>query len=348
LPVFAIFNDEPNDLPPKLIRLGGAVIAANLLAWAWAVTIFHGYPLLIATAFIAYGFGLRHAVDADHIAAIDNVIRKLMQGGKRPISAGFFFSLGHSTLVFAASLLIASTVGGLQRRFPGLLEVGGIVGTLVSALFLFAIATINMFVLTDVFRLYRRMRRGGLYADEELNNLLARRGLLGRLLRHSVRLMSQSWHMYPLGFLFGLGFDTATEIGLLGISAAEASKGLSIWAILVFPTLFAAGMSLIDTGDGVLMVGTYGWAFVNPIRKLWYNLTITSISVIVAILVGTIEALGLVKEKLGLIVGVSSTTDIATDHFAVLGYLIVGSFAASWLVSFAIYRAMGYHKIDPI
>jgi nickel/cobalt transporter (NiCoT) family protein len=305
------------------------LIAANLLAWAWALAAFHGYPLLLATALIAYGLGLRHAVDADHIAAIDNVTRKLMQEGKRPVTVGFFFSLGHSTVVIAAAMLIAVTASTLQRSFPGLIEAGGLVGTLVSVIFLFAIAMINFIVLVGVFRVFRKAKRGDSYVEEDLNVFLAQRGLLNRLFRTLFRLISRSWHMYPLGFLFGLGFDTATEIGLLGISAAEASKGLSIWSILVFPLLFTAGMSLVDTSDGVLMVGAYGWAFVNPLRKLYYNLTITGISVIVALVVGAIEALGLVAEKLGLIGGIWSSIGLRP---AISPRLATSSSGSSWRV----------------
>jgi high-affinity nickel-transport protein len=200
-------------------------------------------------------------------------------------------------------------------------------------------------VLLGVFRVFRRASRGGDFAQEELNSVLAQRGLLSRLFRILFRLISRSWHMYPLGFLFALGFDTATEIGLLGISAAETSKGLSFWSILVFPALFTAGMSLVDTSDGVLMVGAYGWAFTNPLRKLWYNLTITGISVVAAVVVGSIEALGLVAEKFDPTGGLWGAIDFAAGNFTALGYLIVGLFVVSWLASLAIYRVMGYHKI---
>ena len=210
-----------------------------------------------------------------------------------------------------------------------------------SVFFLFGIAIINFFVLMGVYRLFQRVRRGKTYTDEELNVFLSSRGLFGRLLRGVFRLISRSWHMYPLGFLFGLGFDTATEIGVLGISAAEASKGLSVWSILVFPALFTAGMSLVDSSDGVLMVGAYGWAFMNPVRKLSYNLVITGFSVVVAVLVGAIEALGLIGDKFGL-EGLWVTADPAGALFGTLGYLVVAMFVATWLVSFVIYRAMGY------
>jgi nickel/cobalt transporter (NiCoT) family protein len=246
--------------------------------------------------------------------------------------------------VFAASLVIALSASSLQR-FPGLIEVGGVVGTLVSVFFLSGIAIINFFVLVGVYRIFQRIRRGNCYTEEELNVFLAPRGLFGRLLRGVLRLISHSWHMYPLGFLFGLGFDTATEIGLLGISAAEASKGLSVWSILVFPALFTAGMSLVDSSDGVLMVGAYGWAFTNPVRKLYYNLVITGFSVAVAVLVGARETLGLVGDKSGPEGGSFVMADAIGARSEALGYLVVAVFVAAWLVSFVIYRAMGYHKI---
>src|SRR6516225_12506504 len=219
-PPTAVFDDTDNHVHTKVIWLYIVLTAANLLAWGWAFAAFHAYPLLLATAAIAYGFGLRHAVDADHIAAIDNVTRKLMQEGQRPIAVGFFFSLGHSTVVIAVAILVALTASSLQQSFPELVEAGSLVGTLVSVMFLFTIAVINLVVLVGIFRLFQRARRGETFADDELNVFLARRGGLSRLFQAFFRLISRSWHMYPLGFLFGLGFDTATDIGLLAISAA--------------------------------------------------------------------------------------------------------------------------------
>jgi nickel/cobalt transporter (NiCoT) family protein len=212
-------------------------------------------------------------------------------------------------------------------------------------LFLFAIAMINVVVLAGVYRVFQQVKRGENYAEDETNVLLARRGWLGRLFRAVFRLISHSWQMYPLGFLFGLGFDTATEVGLLAISAAEASNGLSIWSILVFPALFTAGMSLVDTSDGILMVRAYGWAFVNPVRKLYYNLTITGLSAIAAVVVGAIEALALVREQLGLTGGIWHSIDVAAGNFTALGCIVVGTFAASWLASLVIYRMMGYRRV---
>jgi high-affinity nickel-transport protein len=328
-----------------MIALYATLAVANLAAWAWAFAAFHGNTVLLGTALLAYGFGLRHAVDADHIAAIDNVTRKLMQEGQRPIGVGFFFALGHSTVVIIAAAAIAVTASTLQSRFPALLAVGGVIGTTVSAGFLFIIAMINLVVLIGVYRLFQRVKRGGTYAEDELNVFLAQRGFFGRVFRRLFRLIERSWQMYPLGFLFGLGFDTATEIALLGISASEAAKGLSVWSILVFPALFTAGMSLVDTTDGVLMLGAYGWAFMNPVRKLYYNLTITGVSVVVALAIGGIEALGLVADQFGLTGGVWDGVNAVNDNFGALGYVIIAIFVASWLISFVIYRVMDYDKL---
>lgn len=220
------------------------------------------------------------------------------------------------------------------------------VGTLVSAFFLFAIAIVNLIVLRSIYRAFVRVRRGEPYVEEDFNMLLAGRGLLSRMFRPMFRLISRSWHMYPLGVLFGLGFDTATEIGLLGISAAEAAKGLSFWSILVFPILFAAGMSLIDTTDNILMLGAYGWAFVKPIRKLYYNITITSVSVVVALVVGGIEALGLLGEHFHFEGWFWGTVAKLNDNFGTLGYFIVGLFALSWIVSIAFYKIRRFDDLE--
>ena len=341
-----LFNDRDADLRGKLAGLYGVLIAANVLAWIWALVAFHDYPVLVGTAFLAYAFGLRHAVDADHIAAIDNVTRKLMQEGKRPIGTGFFFSLGHSTVVVLGSVVIALTTSALQDRFETFRLVGGAIGTLVSIIFLFLVAAANFVILVSVYRTFAHVRRGGVFVEEDLNYLLARRGVLGRLFRPMFRLISRSWHMYPLGLLFGLGFDTATEIGVLGISAVEASKGLPIWSIMVFPALFTAGMSLIDTTDGVLMLGAYGWAFNKPIRKLYYNLTITFVSVLVAVLIGGIEGLGMLADHLNLDGPFWAFIGALNDHFGSLGYLIIAIFVASWLISIAVYRFAELDRIE--
>ena len=341
-----LFNDAAGDLRGKIIGIYGILLAFNAVAWFWAIIAFRHYPLLLGTAFLAYSFGLRHAVDADHIAAIDNVTRKLMQEGKRPVSIGFLFSLGHSTIVVIGSAAIAATALLLQHRIEAFRTIGGVIGTLVSAFFLFGIAAANLLVLRSIYAVFVRVRSGGSYVEEDLDLLLADRGFLSRIFRPVFAMIRRSWHMYPLGVLFGLGFDTATEIGLLGISAAEASKGLSLWSIMVFPVLFAAGMSLVDTTDNVLMLGAYGWAFVKPIRKLYYNLTITFVSVLVAVAVGGIEALGLLAGELRLNGIFWDAVRAINQDFGTLGYLIIALFVASWIVSIALYKWRRYEEVE--
>jgi high-affinity nickel-transport protein len=345
-----LFSDEAVGLRARVIGIYVLLVGANIVAWLWALSAFRNYPILLGTAMLAYTFGLRHAVDADHIAAIDNVTRKLMQEGKRPVAVGFFFSLGHSTIVVLLSVAIAITATALQSKFDTFTSVGAVVGTLVSAFFLFAIAVANVLVLMSIYRTFQIVKNGGKFAEEDLDLMLSRRGFMGRILRRFFRLIERSWHMYPLGVLFGLGFDTATEVGLLGISATQAAQGLSIWSILVVPALFTAGMAFMDTTDGVLMLGAYGWAFVKPIRKLYYNLTITAVSVIVAVVVGGLEALNLIGDQLGLTDGGGFWGAIGAinENFGVLGYIIVGIFVLSWLVSFAVYRAKRYDEIEVV
>ncbi len=330
----------------RIIGIYGLLAAFNLGAWAWAFAAFHGQPLLISTGLLAYGFGLRHAVDADHIAAIDNVTRKLMQEGRRPVAVGLFFALGHSTVVLLVVALVAATATALQGQFEAMKGIGGLIGTGVSAAFLLLVAAMNLAILRGVWRTFRQVQAGGGYAEEDLNLLLSGRGLLARLFRPLFRLVSASWHMFPVGFLFGLGFDTATEISLLGISATQAASGLPVWSILVFPALFAAGMALVDTTDGLLMLGAYDWAFVRPVRKLWYNLTITLVSVVVAVLIGGIEALGLIGGGLGLEGPFWEFIGGLNDNFGTLGFAIIGVFVASWALSAVIYKAKGYDRLD--
>jgi nickel/cobalt transporter (NiCoT) family protein len=222
----SLFSDEGTNLRPKLIGIYVLLVAANVAAWLWALTALHNYPVLLGTSTLAYTFGLRHAFDADHIAAIDNVTRKLMQEGKRPVAVGFFFSFGHSTIVVLLSAAIAITATALQSKFDNFTRIGGIVGTLVSALFLFAIAIANILILRSIYRTFQMVKNGGKFVEEDLDLMLSKRGFMGRILRRFFHLIERSWHMYPLGVLFGLGFDTATEVGLLGISATQASKGM--------------------------------------------------------------------------------------------------------------------------
>jgi len=341
-----LFNDAPDNLRGKVLGIYGILLAFNVGAWIWAAIALHHYPVLLGTALLAYSFGLRHAVDADHIAAIDNVTRKLMQQGKRPVAVGFMFSLGHSTIVVLGAALIAGAALGLQHHLDGVRNIGGVVGTLVSAFFLFAIAIVNLIILRSIFRAFIKVRRGEPYVEEDFDYLLGNRGFLARIFRPLFGMINSSWHMYPLGFLFGLGFDTATEIGVLGIAAAQASKGLPIWSIMVFPALFTAGMSLVDTTDGVLMLGAYGWAFTKPIRKLYYNLTITFVSVLVAVLIGGIEALGLLADRLNLDGAFWLYIGRLNENFGSLGYLIIAIFVVSWLVSIAVYRLARFDRIE--
>jgi high-affinity nickel-transport protein len=313
------------------------LIAGNLAAWIWAFVAFAHQPVLIGTAVLAYSLGLRHAIDADHIAAIDNVTRKLMQEGKRPVAVGFFFALGHSTVVVVASLAVALTANALSAELVAYREIGGIVGTSASALFLFIIAIANLIVLRGVYRAFRVAERGEAMTEEEIDALLHQRGWLARLFRF----VSESWHLYPIGLLFALGFETASEISLFGLSA-QASNSVSHWSILIFPALFAAGMTLVDTTDGVLMLGAYGWAYRNPLRKLFYNLTITSVSVLVALVVGGIETLGLIGSQLQLHGAFWDMISDLNDNFGALGYGIVALFVVSWGISFLIYRLKRY------
>jgi high-affinity nickel-transport protein len=331
-------NDDAGNTRNKVLGIYGVLLVFNGAAWLWAILALRHYPVLLGTAFLAYSFGLRHAVDADHIAAIDNVTRKLMQEGKRPVAVGFLFSLGHSTVVLLGSVAIAWSALALQHRLDAVREIGGLVGTLLSTFFLFGLAAMNLVILRSIWRTFVRVRAGEPYVEEDLDLLLGNRGLLARIFRPMFHLITRSWHMYPLGFLFGLGFDTATEIGVLGISAAEASKGLPMGSILIFPTLFAAGMSLIDTTDNILMLGAYGWAFVKPIRKLYYNLTITSVSVVVALAVGGIEALGLLVGRFHWKGIFWDAVVRLNESFGTLGYFIVGLFVVSWIASVAFYK----------
>ena len=326
------------DIRGRLITLYAVLVGANLAAWLWALLALRAHPVLLGTAALAYGFGLRHAVDADHIAAIDNVTRKLMQEGQRPVAVGFFFSLGHSTVVILASVAIAATAVRFKVQFEAVRTVGGVLGTLVSAAFLFAIALMNLAVLRSVWARLRRLRAGEHPSEEDLDHLLSGGGLLARLCRPIFAMIGRSWHMYPLGLLFGLGFDTATEVGLLGLSAAQATSGLPVWSILVFPALFTAGMSLVDTTDGVLMLGTYGWAFVKPVRKLYYNMTITAVSILVALIVGGIETLGLIADQFTLRGRFWNSIGSLNDHFGSVGAAIIGVFIVSWIFSVLVYR----------
>ncbi len=305
----------------------------NIAAWIAAFAVSGAYSHYLPLAWLAYGFGLRHAVDADHICAIDNTTRKLMQDGKRPIGVGFFFSLGHSTVVLLLCALTAVAAGYARTHIPGWQEFGGKIGTGVSTAFLFIIGTINLVVFVSLFKAARSRHLEDEHHEQKIDEILQQQGLLGRIFRPILRTISHSWQMYFVGFLFGLGFDTATEVGMLSLAAQQSATGLSFASLMLLPALFTLGMCLIDALNGVLMLGAYGWAFINPRRKLVYNFAIVIISVVVAFAVATKQLCELngvdlmsFKGRLGGIVN--------ND----LGFVIVGVFLLGWLLSAAVYR----------
>ncbi|WP_449556923.1 HoxN/HupN/NixA family nickel/cobalt transporter [Huaxiibacter chinensis] len=328
---------------PRAAFLLLALVIANVLAWGLAWQTFSGNSALMAASLLAWCYGLRHAVDADHIAAIDSVTRKMMQQGKRPYGVGAWFSLGHSTIVVLATVAIAAAASAFQQKLSWFHDTGSLIGTAVSATFLLAMALVNALILQSVWRSFQRLKKGQSGIIE--HDRAAQGGVMSWLFGNTFRLVNKSGQMYLVGFLFGLGFDTATEIGVLGISAASASNGMSVWAILIFPALFASGMALIDTLDNVLMVGAYGWAFDKPQRKLYYNMTITGTSVVVALLIGGLEAMGLLMDKFDLHGGIWNVVAAVNDRLGNAGYGVVGVFVVCWLISVANYRWRGYDTL---
>ncbi len=325
----------------RLAGLAGGVGLLHVAGWGLLLAYGLGHPALLALGGLAYTFGLRHAFDADHISAIDNTTRKLLQDGRRPVAVGFFFSLGHSTVV----LLIAGAIGltvkwlidGVVHDGGMLRSIGGTVGTLVSGGFLIAIGVMNLVILIDIVRMYRRMRSGR-HDRDEVEHELATGGFMTRFFGRVFRVVEHSWQMYPVGFLFGLGFDTASEVALLAISAGAAAKGIPFLAVISLPLIFAAGMSLMDSADGAFMAKAYSWAFTSPMRKIFYNLTMTSLSVAVALFVGGVEVAQVLIHTLDLRGGAFG----AITRFDVLGhagYFIVAAFVMAWAVAFIFYKA---------
>ncbi len=324
----------------KIVSVLTLLVGANLLLWSLVWSLSGRFLFLAATGWLAYGFGLRHAVDADHISAIDNTTRKLMQEGKRPVGVGFFFSLGHSTIVISLCAALALSTAYVQKHMPQWQGVGGVVGTLVSGLFLYIIGIINLVVLWNLFKTFRDISRGRVVEDQHMGDMLDQRGLLGRLFKPLLKMVRHSWQMYFVGFLFGLGFDTASEVGILALSARSGQTGVPFWVIMLLPLLFMAGMCLIDALDGILMLGAYGWAFIKPIRKAYYNLIITTLSVLVAFVVGTYELLQIFEAQFALKGRLWSFLDrLPFDN---LGYIIVGTFLVGWGVSVLIYKIKKY------
>ncbi|HZT86215.1 MAG TPA: HoxN/HupN/NixA family nickel/cobalt transporter [Gaiellaceae bacterium] len=326
-------------------RLGGfsaAVVLLHALGFGLFLWYLPRNPALTGLATLAYTFGLRHAFDADHIAAIDNTTRKLLQDGKRPLGTGFFFSLGHSTIVFALTAGLAVAAEAVHSRIPTLQAYGSTIGASVSGTFLILIGALNLVVLLDVVGVFRRMKRGH-YDEQDLERALLNQGFLARfLLKRVGSRIDASWKMYPLGVLFGLGFDTATEIGLLALAAGVATHHVPFLAVISLPLIFAAGMSLMDTADGAFMSHAYGWAFSSPVRKIYYNISVTSLSVAVAWLVGAIELLQVLAAKLSLQGGFWALLE--SLDLGRLGYLVVALFAATWLCSITLWKTRGYER----
>ena len=335
--------------PKEWLRVGGmavTIIGLNVLGWGMLVAATSGHYHInktelfgIGTGVLAYTLGMRHAFDADHIAAIDNTTRKLIQDGKRPLSVGYFFSLGHSTIVFTLAVLlnlgIRALNGAVQNDGSGLHKWTGIIGTTVSGTFLYLIGLLNLIVLLSIIKVSREMREGK-YDDRELERQLDSRGLMNRFFGGYAKRIDTPWKMYPVGLLFGLGFDTATEVALLVLAGSAVVGGLPFYAVVSLPILFAAGMCLFDTLDGCFMNFAYDWAFAKPIRKIYYNLTITGLSVFVALFIGTIEILGLIAQEANLsgpVLGFLQNFNINRA-----GFIIVGIFVVTWIVALAIWH----------
>ena len=332
----------------RTVALMAAVIVGLTVAGFFiliALVVPHGYSLGSSGAFglgvgvTAYTLGLRHAFDVDHIGAIDNTTRKLMNDGQRPLSVGFFFSLGHSTIVFALGALVTIGVRGLSGAVENdgsfLHKATGLIGPLVSGSFLFIIGILNLIILISIFRIFRRMR-GGHFDERELEEQLESRGVMNRFYGRATKAVTKPWQMYPLGCLFGLGFDTATEVALLVLAGGAAASGLPLYAIICLPILFAAGMSLLDTIDGAFMNFAYGWAFSQPVRKIYYNLTVTGLSVAVALLIGTIELMSVLADRLSL---TGMPWDLVSNlDLNLVGYAIVGLFLLTWGIALAVWH----------
>ncbi|HVA39204.1 MAG TPA: HoxN/HupN/NixA family nickel/cobalt transporter [Candidatus Binataceae bacterium] len=320
----------------RISGLYGFIALLHGLGWGLYLHYTRSYPALVGLGFAAYVFGLRHAFDADHIAAVDDTVRFMLQKGKRPLGVGFFFSLGHSTVVLGLATAIALAANSVKQELPQLKNIGGIIGAGVAGTFLWIVGILNFLLLLDVLKIWRKAK-SGTHNHAHLEQILQRRGFINRLLGGRFqKLMNHSWQMYPLGLLFGLGFDTASEVGLLAMTAGASAGNLPVPAVLSLPILFAAGMTVMDTTDGVLMSKAYNWAFVNPLRRIFYNIATTGLSIAVALLIGTIELLQVFAGVLGL--RGRFFEFIARLDFGVLGYIIVGMFLLAWGVSVALWK----------
>src|SRR5438874_2805976 len=326
----------------RLSGLFGSVALLHLLGWGiMLVLVAPRYPLMLGLGGLAYIYGLRHAFDADHISAIDNTTRKLLQEGKKPLGVGFFFSLGHSTVVLLIAVALGFATQFVQSSVVNengqLKSIAGLIGTGISGAFLLLIGILNLIILIDIIKLFRRMKAGD-YDRQSLEHQLVAGGVLTRLFGRLFRLIGHSWQMYLVGFLFGLGFDTASEISLLAISAGAAAQHLPLYALISLPLIFAAGMSLMDTADGAFMSRAYSWAFSNPVRKVFYNLTMTALSVFVALFVGLFELSQLLIQQLDLRGGAWDA--IGGMDLGVMGFVIVGAFIVTWAGAILIYQGL--------
>jgi len=315
----------------------GTILGLHVLGLMALLSASSRHPVLLGMGFLAYTLGLRHAFDVDHIAAIDNTVRKLVQQRQDPLGVGFYFSLGHSTVVFLMAVAAGLIAQWAQRALPHLQAVGGIIGTVISGAFLIVLGVINLVIWVEIYVMFRRMR-GREQDGEALERLLLSRGFVARLAAPLFRFVTRSWQIYPIGLLFGLGFDTASEVALLALSAGAAASALPMAGIIALPLLFTAGMSLMDTTDGVFMTTAYQWAFTTPLRKVYYNLTITGLSVIAALLIGLIELTQVLAQELQLNTGIwrwFQDVDLGT-----LGYLLVGLFVVIWSVSYGAWKLL--------
>lgn len=349
-----VLSDDTPGLRRKIVGIYALLLSLNVVLWGVSLVTAVRYPVFLALAAAAFTLGLRHAFDADHIAAIDNVTRKLMQERKRPATVGLFFSLGHSSVVFIVAVLIGLGANflrqGIQNGNSRLEITAGLIGTSVSAVFLFAMAIINIIILVQIVQAFRHVTRGGAYSEEVIDEYLNKRGFFVRIFRGLFKAIDKSWKMYPVGFLFGLGFDTATEIGLFVIAGTIGTFHVPFYTAFLLPLLFTAGMTLMDTTDGVTMLGAYGWAFVKPIRKLYYNMTITLISVLVALIIGGIETLSIIQAQMNLGGSIWDFVGSMTSsgNFGWVGVGIVTIFILSWVISTIIYRANRYDELEVI
>ncbi len=332
-------NEIPGKISsrPKWIRYGITVVGIHLLGMILLFLNVKQYPPLLGFAFLAYTLGLRHAFDADHIAAIDNTVRKLIQQKEDPTGVGFFFSLGHSTVVCIMAIITAFSMQWAQQNIPQLKAVAGLIGTMVAGSFLLLIGLFNLYIWFDIYRFFVKMRQGE-YDEENLDQQLLNRGFISRFFKPVYRFINKSWHVYPLGFLFGLSFDTASEVALLAISANVGTQAMPFTVVLSLPIIFAAGMSLMDTADGVFMTTAYHWAFSTPLRKIYYNLSVTGLSVIAALFIGLIELAQIITAKLGLHSGIWGW--IQHLNFGGMGYILVGLFIVAWVISYLLWKIL--------